>query len=541
VGSLLAALGGSCVLIYHPGDYATGGGGHGGTASTTSGEAGHATTSTSGSTHTPSGTGGTGTGGSGADAGPPRVCEDLNAMPACLDRAQWTVWPCKSDNTAHGSARAVALPSIGNVVSVAVAGSFRGGITLLGSHGTAVGAGSVADETGFVAQIGLDGAGLALGVPNFPGRLRAVSAYRQAEVAALGRMAMTTGHDDGVLALLQANVDPSLSVYPMSEDGAQSEGHALVSDGTRLYAAGWFGAATAGSFHCGNAEGSSNVPHGSLMVTMVATDGSSLPTCTPHTYPGGGDSTVTASALALHGTKLVVAGTYQGSAPGIPGLTITSNATTTGFLAGINVTTMAAGWGLTIQNLIAAVPLQVESAVVAGDRLYVAGTFGGAIDFGGGVTLSSTGTTDGFLACYDLTPDSSANPASILWAVRLGGIASGKSQATGVAAIAGTPDAVYLTGVTEVAMSLPGTSATVCANGGIFVARLDGDAKGAETRWAQCFGRNGASADTVRIAVDDTHLVLAGGRTGFIQFGDSAASVEGGPAQIPFVAMFDRK
>lgn len=526
-GLLLATFGGSCILVYHPGDYATssgtsGGGGHGGAGTTLT-------------------TSGTGTGGGGADPGPPRVCEDLDATPACLGAARWTVWPCKNDNTAAGSARAVGLATIGNVPSVAVAGSFNGGITLLGSNGTAVGSTSAVDETGFVAQLGLDGDGVALGVPNLPGRLRAVGVHRETAVAALGRMATSGTLNDGVVELLDATATPQRSTYMVSVDGAQSEGHALVNHGNRLYAAGWFGAATGGNFHCGNAAGAASVPYGSLMITELASNASSLPICTPHTYPGSGEATVTASALAIHGTQLIVAGTYQGSAPGIPGITTNSPATTVGFVAGIRAADMAASWGITIRNQVAVLPLQVESAAVAGDRLYVAGTFGGAIDFGDGMVVSNTGTTDGFLACYGLPADGGAAPASFLWAERLGGSVSGRSQATGVAAIAGTPDAVYLTGVTEGAMSLPGTGKTVCANGGIFVARFDGDADGARLRWAQCFGPSGASTDTARIAVDDAHLVLAGGRTGLLRFRDSSVSDEGGTAQLPFVAMFDRK
>jgi hypothetical protein len=164
-----------------------------------------------------------------------------------------------------------------------------------------------------------------------------------------------------------------------------------------------------------------------------------------------------------------------------------------------------------------------NSSVVAdgAGNVYVAGSFAGTLDLGGGA-LTSAGALDVLVASY--------TAAGVLrWAQRLGG--AGADSATGLAA--DSDGNLYLVGGFEGPVSFGGDTLTSAGAADVFVVSLS---SGGAHRWSRRFGSYGEDVSG-GVAVDGAANVAVTGRfAGSIDFGGGSLAAEG--SSDGFIATF---
>ena len=123
---------------------------------------------------------------------------------------------------------------------------------------------------------------------------------------------------------------------------------------------------------------------------------------------------------------------------------------------------------------------------------YICGTFSGMVNFGG-VTLTSTGTSDAFVA--------KCTPLGVLvWAKKLGSI----NAATATAVTIDAKRNVYITGFTnDTAISPPSTNVNR-----VFIARYDSN--GVQQWLIKCKGRGNASGNALALSPSGSSLYITG-------------------------------
>jgi hypothetical protein len=188
-----------------------------------------------------------------------------------------------------------------------------------------------------------------------------------------------------------------------------------------------------------------------------------------------------------------------------------------------------------------------QALSVRGHRLYVAGGFTNSLDgFGSGVPALVAGGSgeDAFVARLDLDKGGAAD-----WAVRIGGTGDASEgapmrRAFAVAASVVNPaGAVFVAGTSNSPMTatLGGSDGALCQGvlqGGIFLLRIDDDGAKPTARWGACFGEGGGTGDEVRLAATDGRVILAGKRSGAIDFG-SIRHDGNEVTPVGFIAAFD--
>ncbi|MEZ4756782.1 MAG: hypothetical protein R2817_08140 [Flavobacteriales bacterium] len=149
-------------------------------------------------------------------------------------------------------------------------------------------------------------------------------------------------------------------------------------------------------------------------------------------------------------------------------------------------------------------------AIDADDRIYVTGSYNGNADFGDGVTLSSLGVDDIFLARYDTA-------GTCLWARRAGSNGS-SDEARGVAVSA--DGSVFIAGFSGgTTIGFDGISIPNAGNfRQLVIARYDSTGT---VQWARASTGNGQSKSCRAISVSGDRLFVTG------QVGFSAASYDG--------------
>jgi hypothetical protein len=147
-----------------------------------------------------------------------------------------------------------------------------------------------------------------------------------------------------------------------------------------------------------------------------------------------------------------------------------------------------------------------DIATAADGSLIVAGSFGGTIDFGGGV-LTSAGGTDIFVAKLD-------PGGTHIWSKRFGDSADGQGASSlAVDASGGVFLGGSLNGVVDFGGPLP---LTATGNGDAYVVKLDA---GGGHVWSKRFG-NGANQLVTSIAIDSPgNVSMVGSFDGAIDFG----------------------
>lgn len=142
----------------------------------------------------------------------------------------------------------------------------------------------------------------------------------------------------------------------------------------------------------------------------------------------------------------------------------------------------------------------VRRVVVAGSSVYAVGWFSQMVDVGG-KSLTSAGSTDGFVAKLD------AATGAATWAVRLGG--SDTDMAHGIAV--DSAGDVYVVGAFAGSVNFGGNPLTSAGGNDVFVVKLAG-ATGAHV-WSRGFGGGGNDIGR-RVALTKTGDVVIGGSFG---------------------------
>lgn len=138
-----------------------------------------------------------------------------------------------------------------------------------------------------------------------------------------------------------------------------------------------------------------------------------------------------------------------------------------------------------------------DSAAGSGDQIYVVGFFSGSIAFGN-TTLTSAGSWDGFVACYQTTSN------TWQWAQRAGGTGDDRMQA-----IAVTANTLYVSGYYAGTATFGSSSVSTSATAAAFVAKLTATATVGTWAWAQTTTGTGVTQAS-GLAVNGTSLYVGG-------------------------------
>lgn len=236
----------------------------------------------------------------------------------------------------------------------------------------------------------------------------------------------------------------------------------------------------------------------------------------------GGLNSEDIRALALEGTTVTVAGTFNSASMSI-GNTVLTNASTTGSDAFVarysDAGTLA--WALRMGG-VGHDYINRQGLVVRGGNAYVAGGFNQTAVFGP-VTLTAAGNTDMFVAKID-------NSGNVQWAQRGGGSSFDDAQAL---VLSGTT--LYVQGNTQsTTTDFGGLNAS--GQGGVILARLHDGGATASFDWAVRTG-NGTSVAGLSLAASGSNLYLAGHYSGSaVTFGNSTLPAP--QRQDAFVARF---
>lgn len=532
----LVALGG-CVLVYHPGDYTVGGGGAGGTTS--------GSTTASGTTTT----GGTTSSSSSTTTTPPRPqCWNADAESDCAGVPAGERWPAGA--VASGVFHAVSLGLDGYVD---LAGTASGTLVLQATNmELAYDAGTGND---YMARLDDEGNAEFHGGTGSLGEMRGVT-YNKGLMGLRTEAASDGGRYINVVTPETETATTSAAAFRIGTGqptckaaaaGVVNGNGASVALGVGVFG----GDSSFGHIFCGAQDSSTaSTLHGGIFVFSHDTMGKP-PRCEGSRYYGnaaGGTSRV--NAVTRNGTAVFVGGTYEVGPPELPfqaelPSTMPTNAKN-GFVAVFDSTSLGSTRAYAFDARSDGAETTVEAVhVVEETRVYVAGEFHGSVLFdarGDPQTTSNDGLdTNAFLVRLDY--DHTDKTLTFAWARFLGGAAGRKRRALALAGGTGdgSMDALYLAGTTDGELNprLDGTGAPMWAGGGMYLLRIDAPVApntAPSTRWAQRFGDGTDDTDEVHLAADATRLVLAGGRTRAIDFGNGPQAGTG--LQVPFVALF---
>jgi hypothetical protein len=535
--SLIGTLGGSCVLVYHPGDYTIAS-----SSATAAGGGGQATTSGSGGRTTSSGSGAGGTGGTGgqtatststgdAGGGVPTICDDIPSAGSDCLRPVWQWTPVG----ASGEVDSVALHGTQGAqgVDTFLAGQFAGTLAGQGSGDAGVLARD-GGTFGFVAWMDMQGATRLLDAPTEASMMNGI-VPRAGSYVAVGDMA-------GQAALFTTSAGAlAKRALAQAADGSGGLGHAaaILGDvGDISHVVGTLrGSPDGGSLYCGVQPAGTWPQNDSLYALQLRPDD----VCAKEAMVDLPLTTRLSSASLAQARGLaVLGGTYVGTA--VPDFAWVDPATcsaTCGFVAGLSVKGLAVKpWAISAD---AGSFSSVHAVAVGGggDIVYALGTFAGNVSFAGGAfKLSSVNnSTDSFLVRISLV---TGPQVTGVW--QFGGSHTDSFHALAVVS-RGAADTVFLGGPTWGQLSaVPlsfGSGPQVCADpglgGGIVVLRMEIGAIGDPiVRWAQCLGTTGENGtDLVQLASDGTYLAVAGARHGGIGLGQGTQTLDG-----PFAALF---
>ncbi|UOG74217.1 T9SS type A sorting domain-containing protein [Hymenobacter tibetensis] len=232
----------------------------------------------------------------------------------------------------------------------------------------------------------------------------------------------------------------------------------------------------------------------------------------------GGAANEVATAVAVNGTSVYVAGTFEGPVVQFGATTLTNNyrageydmfvtkLTDAGSSSSFSWTKQAGGSGYD----------QITALAVSGTSVYIGGQFLNTARFGT-QAITSIGTYDLFVA--KLTDAGST--ASFLWAERAG---SPTSDAISALAVQGT--SVYVAGSFRGPTASFGNSTLANAgNSDAFVAKLVDAGASASFTWAQGAGGTGADRATA-LAVNNSNVYVTG------HFGQSGAAASFGATTL---------
>ncbi|MDB5269482.1 MAG: hypothetical protein JWP58_2522 [Hymenobacter sp.] len=259
-----------------------------------------------------------------------------------------------------------------------------------------------------------------------------------------------------------------------SSQYGRDAGNAIVASGTSVYIAGTVGPAAR--------FGTLALAGGSTMFVAKLTDAGSSSTFSWVQPAGGGDAEDNATALALNGNNLYVAGYfYNGATFGSIALTSTSSCRPCRyrdmFVAKLvdGGTTPSFGWA-------ERTPGEATALDVDGSNVYVAGVFNGTTTFGGTVLTSNGTSQDIFVAkLSDL-----GSSVSFGWAQRAG--SSYLDWVTGIKAKVGS---VYITGFFGDDIVLGNTTLVSAGGREVYVAKLTDAGATSNFVWAQRAGNVG--------------------------------------------------
>lgn len=542
--ALLAAgamglIGGSCILVYHPGDYTTGtgGGGHGGTGS---GATGSTTTS------------GTGTGSTTSDAGSQglRVC---NAVPDggsgdCL-ALKFVRWIGQPSKIATSEIAGVALSD----AHIGVVGNFQGTVTASfdGLDHTITSTGALAAASGFLELFDRSGAPVAIATTTGRGKMFAAAPLDASTWIATGADAPSSAYGDSLVVAELATGSATFSSTAHIHSAPSllgTRGTALaLGEGGIVYTFGVLQGntnSTAALCEGATESGWTWPPTTALLAGSFAT-AQGIVTCGgSEIYPTTGDLSVTSVTSVPSAESLVTSGWFEGAPPKNLGLPTAGFTGRSGFVLGWP--TMPGGnvWAAGFLSSGAGSSVTITSTTFAAPYVYVSGWFHGALAWQDVSTSAdrkedADGQEDAFLARIRIpAEDAGGIGVDKLWHFHTGPNAN--CRATAVAA---SPDgqALYVAGTANAPLNprVDGVvDRSVCgADGGIFVLKLAVDDEGVVTELAQCFGPSTQGSFDVRLAVDAQDLVLAGTRVSAIDFGNGPTN-PGKPAG--FVAVFAR-
>jgi hypothetical protein len=220
-----------------------------------------------------------------------------------------------------------------------------------------------------------------------------------------------------------------------------------------------------------------------------------------------------------------VIGTYGGTVTFTSGTTLTSTGSTDAFVAKYD-TSGTVQWARSIGGTSADYGYGI--ATDSGGNVYVIGTYGGTVTFTSGTTLTSTGSTDAFVAKYDTS-------GTVQWARGIGG--TGFDYGYGIAT--DTSGNVYVIGryYGSTITFAPGTTLTNVGVGStdVFVAKYD---TSGTVQWARSIG--GTSDDIGGdIATDsDGNVYVIGRYYGSVTFAPGT-TLTGTDYTAAFVAKYD--
>jgi hypothetical protein len=541
----LGALGG-CVLIYHPGDYAVGGGGTGGTASTSTTSTGRTGGGGTGGTTSATSTTSTTTG------SPDPQCWNANGAESnCAGTPTWERWPALPG--ASGVFHAVSLEGDEHVD---VAGAASGTLSIELANNNVVPYGTDAGGAyDFMAR--LDGAGKA---ESYGGSGAAGEARGVGFPSVLSGVGTRSSNAQGTLIqALIAKTPTGAAAYeiwtgqPTCKATAVGMVYGDPASPSAAIGVGMFAPESgAGEIFCaGQTSSTFSTVLGGIFIFSYDAAATTFKCGASRFYGNAAGGSTAVNAVARSGGAVFVGGTYAGVAPDLgvlPALTPAGSSAKNGFVAGFSATSLGATVAYAFEARSSAAQVTVEAVhVVADTRVYVAGEFRGSVQFdAGGFPLSSGNNgkdTDAFLVRLD--HDATNKALTFAWAKAafVGGAPGTNRRALALAGdtAANANDALYLAGTTEGELhpELDGTPASTCTGGGMYLLRIDAPADATtapSTSWAQCFGNGTDDTDEVHLAADGTFVVLAGGRTRAIDFGKGMQAGTG--VQVPFVALF---
>jgi hypothetical protein len=288
--------------------------------------------------------------------------------------------------------------------------------------------------------------------------------------------------------------------------------NALAVSGTSVYIAGRFDSPTAG-FGAVTLTNTSAAPNSDAFVVKLTDAGST--SSFVWAQRAGGLAVDLASALAVSGTSVYVAGAFTNTAA-----------------FGTTTLTSAGSYDVFVAKLIDAGPTssfvwtqragdrdsdQPSALAVSGTSVYVAGNFTYTPAFGS-TTLSSAGFSDAFVA--KLTDAGSTS--SFVWAQRAGG--TGYEYVHGLA-VSGT--SVYIAGrFDSPTVDFGSTTMTNAGSTDAFVAKLTDMGATSNLVWAQRIG--GTSDDIAEaLAVSGTSIFVAGAFSNTATFGSTTLTSAG--------------
>ncbi|GAB3872285.1 hypothetical protein GCM10028824_22500 [Hymenobacter segetis] len=240
----------------------------------------------------------------------------------------------------------------------------------------------------------------------------------------------------------------------------------------------------------------------------------------------GGTSYEYATALAVDGSSVYVAGYFGSSTAGFGLTTLTNAGFDDVFVAKL---TDGGSTGSFVWAQRAGGPSNddANALAVSGTSVYVAGAFGSSTLGFGPTTLTNIGGTSGAYDVFVAKLTDAGSTGSFVWAQRAGG-----TDYDGASALAVSGTSVYVAG--EFGSATAGFGATTLANVGttvgnsdIFVAKLTDAGSTGSFAWAQRAG--GTDYDGVgALAVSGTSVYVAGGfRSPIASFGTTALTNTG--------------